>query len=98
MRCLHLYIDLKYFKDAYRGSWKQQDFAIHSMNLSRPNLLIEIGFAQGDEFLQCKVQLSLDVSRGSVQVIIIVKVREGAVPLPVGRELEESNSGSFSSS
>lgn len=68
------------------------------MNLARPNLVIETGFAQGDESLQRKVQLWLEGSRGVVQVVIIVKLREGAIPLPVGQELEESNDGSFSNS
>lgn len=91
-----LCIDFRAFKDAYRGSWKQPDFAIRSLDLDRPNLIIETGFSQSDESLQRKVQLWLEGSRGVVQVVIVVKLREGAIPSPVEQDMEEHD-GSFSS-
>lgn len=67
------------------------------MNLDSPNLIIETGFTQADESLQRKVQLWLEGSRGLVQLVIVVRLREGAIPPPVEQESEEQGDGSFGS-
>lgn len=87
-------LDFKDFTDSHRGSWKQPDFAIRSMNLTLPNLVIETAFSQGDESVQRNVELWLEGTRGLVQVVIIVKMREGPIPEDGGQSFGEDGSSS----
>lgn len=46
-----------------------------------PNLVIETAFSQSDEQLRRTVQIWLEGSRGSVQVVVVIKMREDSVAL-----------------
>lgn len=81
------------FKGPHRGSCKQPDFAIRSLNLTLPNLVIETAFAQGEEDLRRKVQLWLEGSHEVLQVVIVIKMRESAITM-AGQGSESSMSDS----
>lgn len=69
------------------------------MNRTLPNLVIETGFTQGDESLRRKVRLWLEGSRGVVQAVIVVKMREGDIPQatePDNRSLASRSDGEIS--
>lgn len=46
-----------------------------------PNLVIETAFSQSDGQLRRTVQIWLEGSRGSVQVVVVIKMREDSVGL-----------------